>query len=41
MTNQSKVRYRFNENEVSLEEKLRQIFETLTRERVPICQRKK
>lgn len=41
MTKQGKVRYRFNENDGSLEEKLRQIFETLTREREPLCQMKK
>jgi len=41
MTNQVRVTYTFNENDLSLEEKLRQIFETLTREREPICQMKK
>ena len=41
MTKQGKVTYQFNENDVSLEEKLKQIFETLTREREPICQMKK
>lgn len=41
MTHQVKVTYRFNENDLSLEEKLKKIFESLTREREPICQMKK